>query len=104
MQLAQKIIVADDHPLFRTALQQAVSQIAPDAEIVQAESLPELQTVVEGHADTDLILLDLNMPGAHGYSGLVFLRSHYRVRPTLSQDRQPVRSSVCSLRWWIIPA
>ncbi len=68
MQLAQKIIVADDHPLFRTALQQAVSQIAPDAEIVQAESLPELQTVVEGHTDTDLILLDLNMPGAHGYS------------------------------------
>ncbi|MEC8104069.1 MAG: DNA-binding response regulator, partial [Pseudomonadota bacterium] len=53
MQLAHKIIVADDHPLFRTALQQAVSQIAPDAEIVQAESLPELQTVVEQHSDTD---------------------------------------------------
>lgn len=83
MQLAQKIIVADDHPLFRTALQQAVSQIAPDAEIVQAESLPELQTVVEGHADTDLILLDLNMPGAHGYSGLVFLRSHYPEIPVM---------------------
>tara|TARA_B110000211_G_scaffold122351_1_gene141119 strand:- start:4381 stop:4509 length:129 start_codon:yes stop_codon:yes gene_type:complete len=42
MQLAQKIIIADDHPLFRTALQQAVKQIAPNAEIQQAESLPEL--------------------------------------------------------------
>lgn len=83
MQLAQKIIVADDHPLFRTALQQAVSQIAPEAEIVQAESLPELQTVVENHTDTDLILLDLNMPGAHGYSGLVFLRSHYPEIPVM---------------------
>ena len=83
MQLAHKIIVADDHPLFRTALQQAVSQIAPDAEIVQAESLPELQTVVEQHSDTDLILLDLNMPGAHGYSGLVYLRSHHPEIPVM---------------------
>ena len=83
MQLAHKIIVADDHPLFRTAFQQAVSQIAPDAEIVQAESLPELQTVVEQHSDTDLILLDLNMPGAHGYSGLVYLRSHHPEIPVM---------------------
>lgn len=83
MQLARKIIIADDHPLFRTALQQAVKQIAPDAEIQQAESLPELQSVVEVHNDADLVLLDLNMPGAHGFSGLVFLRSHYPEMPVV---------------------
>ncbi len=83
MQLAQKIIIADDHPLFRTAMQQAVKQLVTDVAIEQAESLPELQQVVEKHKDADLILLDLQMPGAHGYSGLVFLRSHYPEIPVV---------------------
>lgn len=83
MQLASKIIIADDHPLFRTAMQQAVKQLVPDVAIEQAESLPELQVVVEQHKDADLILLDLQMPGAHGYSGLVFLRSHYPEIPVI---------------------
>lgn len=83
MQLAQKIIIADDHPLFRTAMQQAVKQLVPDVTIEQAESLPELQQVVDQHKDADLVLLDLQMPGAHGYSGLVFLRSHYPEIPVI---------------------
>lgn len=83
MQLASKIIIADDHPLFRTAMQQAVKQLVPDVAIAQAESLPSLQTVVEDNKDADLILLDLQMPGAHGFSGLVFLRSHYPEIPVV---------------------
>ncbi|WP_221796963.1 response regulator [Oceanobacter mangrovi] len=83
MQLANKIIIADDHPLFRTAMHQAVKQLVPNAEIPQAESLPELQQLVEQHTDADLILLDLQMPGAHGFSGLVFLRSHYPEIPVI---------------------
>ncbi|KZZ41037.1 MAG: response regulator transcription factor [Saccharospirillaceae bacterium] len=83
MQLAKKIIIADDHPLFRTAMQQAVRQLVPDVVIEQAESLPELQRQVEQHKDADLVLLDLQMPGAHGYSGLVFLRSHFPEIPVI---------------------
>lgn len=75
--LAQKIIIADDHPLFRAALEQAVMQLQVGASIVEAASLPELQAVMEQHDDADLILLDLNMPGAHGFSGLLYLRSHF---------------------------
>lgn len=83
MQSISKIIIADDHPLFRTAMQQAVKQIVPDVVIAQAENLPELQNVAEQHKDADLVLLDLQMPGAHGFSGLVFLRSHYPDIPVI---------------------
>jgi DNA-binding NarL/FixJ family response regulator len=74
MQLAQKIIIADDHPLFRAALKQAVSQAVPGVEIVEADTLAAVQEAVDKHSDADLVLLDIHMPGANGFSGLVFLR------------------------------
>ena len=73
--MAQTIIVADDHPLFRAALKQAVSQAVPDAKTVEVDSIKALQAAVESHPDADLVLLDLNMPGARGYSSLVHARS-----------------------------
>ncbi len=74
MQLASKIIIADDHPLFRAALRQAVSQAIEGVEIVEADSLAAVQEAVVQHSDADLVLLDLHMPGTHGFTGLVFLR------------------------------
>jgi DNA-binding NarL/FixJ family response regulator len=74
MQLAQKIIIADDHPLFRAALKQAVTQAVPGVEIVEADSLEAVQAAVTNHSDADLVLLDLHMPGTNGFTGLVFLR------------------------------
>ncbi|MEJ2419118.1 MAG: response regulator, partial [Exilibacterium sp.] len=69
----QKLIVADDHPLFRTALRQALSQAIDNCDIYEAEDMESLQTVVAVHSDCDLLLLDLHMPGAHGFSGLIFI-------------------------------
>jgi DNA-binding NarL/FixJ family response regulator len=74
MQLASKIIIADDHPLFRAALRQAVSQAIEGVEIVEADSLEAVQQAVVEHSDADLVLLDLHMPGTNGFTGLVFLR------------------------------
>ena len=96
--MAQTIIVADDHPLFRAALKQAVSQAVPDAETVEVDSIKALQAAVESHPDADLILLDLNMPGAHGFSGLVFMRGQYPGLPVVvvsgSEDLQVMRRSI----------
>jgi DNA-binding NarL/FixJ family response regulator len=72
-----KIIIADDHPLFRTALKGSLLSYMPDATIVEAGDLMSLQGCVEGNEQTDLILLDLHMPGAEGFSAIIFLNSHY---------------------------
>ena len=79
MQLAQKIIIADDHPLFRAALKQAVAQALPGVETIEADSLQAVQGAVDQHSDADLVLLDIHMPGTNGFSGLVFLRGRTRV-------------------------
>src|SRR5690554_5042419 len=69
-----EILIADDHPLFRSALFQALNTgLNGDIRLTEAGSIAELQSLLEQRSDWDLVLLDLNMPGAHGFSGLVLL-------------------------------
>lgn len=78
-----KLIIADDHPLFRDALRRAAEVLLPDAHILEADSVAALQTLLEREPDTDLLLLDLHMPGATGFSGLVFVRAHHPSVPVI---------------------
>mgnify|MGYP005753917755 FL=1 len=75
MASAPTILVADDHPLFREALKGAVSKLLPDARLVESDSADALFASADEHPEADLVLLDLNMPGAHGFSALVHLRA-----------------------------
>ncbi|MBS7457575.1 response regulator transcription factor [Coralloluteibacterium stylophorae] len=68
------ILIADDHPLYRLALRQAVAESAPGATIGEAEDLAGVQAALDAAPETDLVLLDLHMPGAHGLGGLAALR------------------------------
>ena len=68
------ILVADDHPLFREALKGAVARLLPSARLVESDSADALFASAEAWPDADLLLMDLNMPGAHGFSALVHLR------------------------------
>ncbi|MEH6628961.1 MAG: response regulator transcription factor [Motiliproteus sp.] len=70
----QKIIIADDHPLYRAGLKQALIQMMPDVEFIEADTLRAVREAVKQHSDVDLVLLDLHMPGANGFSGLAWLR------------------------------
>jgi len=67
-------MIADDHPLFRGALKQALSGMGGEPEIVEAGDFETARAIVAASDDLDLILLDLSMPGVSGLSGLVTLR------------------------------
>ncbi|MBJ6981787.1 response regulator transcription factor [Luteimonas sp. MC1572] len=75
------LLIADDHPLFREALRGVVARVLPAATLREADSVDALYAMVEAEADADLLLLDLNMPGAHGFSALVHLRAQHPELP-----------------------
>lgn len=77
------LIIADDHPLFRAALREVVGRHIPGAQIVEVSSLDALQTAIADHPDSDMILLDLRMPGARGFSSLLYLRAEYPAVPII---------------------
>lgn len=69
-----KIILADDHPLFRQALTITLKSHFTSAVIVDAENIPELESHLESEDKADLLLLDLDIPGAHGFNSLISIR------------------------------
>lgn len=78
-----RIVIADDHPLFRGALRQALCDIYPDVLIEEAGSLDDVIAILEKSEEPDLILLDLKMPGVQGFSGLMYLRAQYPGVPVM---------------------
>lgn len=81
--MAYQILIADDHPLFRAALRQAVSQAVENAQVIEVGTISALQNAAEENPDADLVLLDLKMPGAHGFSGLAYLRGQFPGLPVI---------------------
>lgn len=94
-----EILIADDHPLFRGALRQAVTLgLGPDVRLVEVASIAELETRLSEKDNWDLVLLDLNMPGAYGFSGLVLLRGQYPQIPVVMVSAQEEAAVVVKSR------
>ena len=81
--LAYRLIIADDHPLFRGALREAVNGLFQNVEIAEAGSFDEINKLLGRDGDVDLILLDLAMPGVRGFSGLMCLRAQHPSVPVV---------------------
>ncbi|MGC1349874.1 MAG: response regulator transcription factor [Xanthobacteraceae bacterium] len=78
------LLIADDHPLFRGALREAVHGVFGRADVSEAGTFEEVSEFLEHNApDIDLILLDLSMPGVRGFSGLMYLRAQYPSLPVV---------------------
>ncbi len=70
-----KIIIADDHPLFRQALINILTPNFDNVSLFEAETISELDKLLSEHDDADLLLLDLNIPKAHGFNTLISIRN-----------------------------
>ncbi|WDR07487.1 response regulator transcription factor [Devosia rhodophyticola] len=79
----RRIIIVDDHPLFRAALKQTLAGGDATILVEEAGDLAELNKALEAERDCDLVLLDLNMPGVRGFSGLLLLRAQYPDIPVM---------------------
>ncbi len=71
------LLIADDHPMFRLALRQAVLGVHAETTVLEAGNLEEALVVLRESSEIDLVLLDLHMPDSHGLVGLSLLRSEF---------------------------
>jgi DNA-binding NarL/FixJ family response regulator len=78
-----RFLIIDDHPLFREALQSAITLAFSDVEAVEARSMDEALKALSDNPVFDLALLDLNMPGTRGFEGLLELRTQYPRLPVV---------------------
>lgn len=93
-----QFIIADDHPLFRGALRQALSSLPEEAEILEVGDFDAAKKLVVERDDIDLLLLDLTMPGGTGLSGLVTLKALQPALPVIivsgTDDAATIRHAV----------
>lgn len=90
----REILIADDHPLFRDALRRSILTAWPQALIREASDVASLQALVDDAADAELLLLDLHMPGASGFSALVHVRAQHPGLPIIVISAHEERSVV----------
>ncbi|KXO12095.1 MULTISPECIES: response regulator [Marinobacter] len=98
MEPAYKILIADDHPLFREAISNVIASGFENTEIIETENLDNALEIAKNTDDLDLILLDLNMPGMHGLNGLITLRNEAPSLPVVivsaEEDKQVVLQAI----------
>ncbi|MEO1091457.1 MAG: response regulator transcription factor [Pseudomonadota bacterium] len=95
-----KVLIGDDHPLFREALRVALGDACQGEQnsIVEAQDIDGIKSLAAANSDLDLILLDLKMPGVVGFSGLVDLRQSYPDVPIVivsaTEERGTIREAI----------
>ncbi|MCV6589291.1 MAG: response regulator transcription factor [Marinobacterium sp.] len=93
-----KILIADDHPLFRDAITSVIHSGFSGCETLEADELESTLTLTRNNDDIDLILLDLNMPGMNGLHGLITLRNEVPFTPVVivsaEEDKQIIMQAV----------
>jgi len=93
-----KILVADDHPLFRAGIRHVLQQLDEVVEIVEADDHAQVIAHLERHGDIALLLMDLTMPGMEGLTALTVLTQRYPALPIVILSASEERTDMqCSL-------
>lgn len=80
---AKRVLIADDHPLYRAALQTILPRACSGAQVAEAACQDEVMNQVASDSDFDLIVLDLNLPGATGLSCLRYVHDAAPLTPII---------------------
>ena len=78
-----KILVADDHALFRSGLQQLISELDPDIHILEAANHQQAYDIIQQNRDIDIALLDLSMPDSDGLTALSKITQKFPMIPAV---------------------
>jgi DNA-binding NarL/FixJ family response regulator len=93
-----KILLADDHALFRAGVKQMCSHLHAQVQVVEASNGAEVMRLAQAQPDFDLVLLDLAMPGVDGFAGLASFRAHAPSVPVVilsgSEDPADVQAAL----------
>ena len=96
--MLSKVLIVDDHPLFREALRTAVALVFPNAVCDEAASIDEALNMLDAASTYDIALVDLKIPGVSGFDGLIQLRTQHPRLPILIvsglEDVQIVREAM----------
>lgn len=76
-----KLLIADDHTLFRDAVAHYIQRAEPDTEILLGSDVHDVMEILEQNNDIDLVMLDFRMPGMEGLQGLKRLRDRFAETP-----------------------
>jgi two-component system, NarL family, nitrate/nitrite response regulator NarL len=75
-----RILIVDDHPIYRKGLVALLDQMEPDGELLQAKDAAEAMVIIAEHDDLSVVILDLLMPGM---DGLRAIAEFGKIRPEL---------------------
>lgn len=93
-----RVLIADDHPLFRNAVRHVASEAIEGANCVEAHDFDEVLAALDEDDPFDIILLDLKMPGADGFTGLLRLRDESPATPVIivsaSEEKEVVNRAL----------
>ena len=77
------ILIADDHPLFSAAISGILKDLLPDHKFLSVDDVDSLQKAAEREHELSLLILDLNMPGAVGFSALSWFVGNFPATPVI---------------------
>lgn len=87
-----KILLVDDHALFRDGMRYVLQQLTGPVEILEAGNFPDALKLAMQHPDLDMVLLDLHMPGSEGAASIKFFHQRYPQIPLVVVSGEEGRS------------